>query len=394
MLSQDGWSWSLGILRILCILIVVIAQSDYLLRRRSQLFQLITGTLLVTLLTCFNRDIIIIFYVFFEARALIVFLFILGFGYQPERTTARIFLLLFTVASSLPLFALLLIFWREIGISCFGTAWLASRWSGPSSIFRIALTIGFIVKFPLYFFHIWLPKAHVEASSGGSIILAGVLLKLGRYGLVRVSPLITIRTLTNFTSYFALLGGAIVRCLCIRLVDLKVLVAYSSVAHISLVIARILSQTSVGTVGALSMSVAHGLASSGLFFGVGVIFRVSGSRLFFFNRGVIVWAPWFVIFWFVLAAFNIGVPPTFNFWAEIFIILGTLSIFPGAWGPLRICLFLAVVFRIIMFLNSYTQKPAFEYRHSCKMPAHTLLILSSHFLLLIYALALITLIFK
>jgi len=336
----------------------------------------------------------LVFYIFFEARALIVFLYILGFGYQPERATASLFLLLFTVASSLPLFILLLLLWKLLGASHFSHVWISFSAQRPLSLFRIMVTIGFIVKFPLYFFHIWLPKAHVEASSGGSIILAGVLLKLGGYGLIRVSPLLSLNDFSNFIAYFSLIGGAVVRCLCIRLVDIKVLVAYSSVAHISLVISGLLRQTPIGSAGALSMCVAHGLASSALFFGVGVLFRYSGSRLFFFNRGVMLWAPWFVFFWFLFAAFNIGVPPTYNFWAEIIILLATLRAYPWAGVPLSLCLFLAVVFRIILFLNSYAQKTSLEVYHARLVRPRTLLIFQGHMLLLIIAPGIIWLMFK
>jgi NADH:ubiquinone oxidoreductase subunit 4 (subunit M) len=122
-------------------------------------------------------------------------------------------------------------------------------------------------------------------------VLAGVLLKLGAYGLYRVTPLLSASGSCAGVLIFSLVGGAVISSLCVRLIDLKVLVAYSSVAHISLVITSLLSQRTLGTSGALAISLAHGIASSALFFGVGVLYAARGSRLFFFNARVILWSP-------------------------------------------------------------------------------------------------------
>lgn len=379
-MGPDSWTWALSILSILRILLVKEAQTLLSL-------PVITGLrlLVLSLLACFNFNHIFIFYLFFELRALIVFFFILGFGYQPERTIARMFLIMFTILSSLPLFIMILILWREFGLIQF-TEIIIQRINSTSvsRLFLLMLILGFLVKFPIYFFHIWLPKAHVEASAGGSIILAGVLLKLGSYGLFRVLPLLYTSNLISFIFFFSLIGGRLIRILCIRLTDLKLLIAYSSVAHISLVIRSILRITRIGNRGALFIRLAHGITSSALFYGVGLLYNFSGSRIFFFNRRALSWGPWLAFFWFIFRAFNIGTPPTFNFWAEILMLFTVINYSWLRTLPVGIMLFCAVLFRIILYTNLHAQKLRYEARHNLLISSKTLIVFTIHLVILVY----------
>ncbi len=149
--------------------------------------------------------------------------------------------MMYTVTASLPLLILLTKF-HTLGLPAII---ILSLFSSPLLISLkkyviLAALAAFLVKFPLFFFHLWLPEAHVEAPVAGSIILAALLLKLGAYGIVRLSPTISRESIRgNYILAISLLGGAYVSLLCLRQKDSKVLIAYSSVSHIALVIARL-----------------------------------------------------------------------------------------------------------------------------------------------------------
>jgi NADH-ubiquinone oxidoreductase chain 4 len=182
--------------------------------------------------------------------------------------------------------------------------------------------LGFLIKLPIYPFHLWLPKAHVEAPVAGSILLAGVVLKLGGYGLLRL--IIVIQINLRRVSYVSLLtvslaGGLYAGLACVRQADLKCLVAYSSVAHISLVLLGVLSNTVLGVVGAVVIMVGHGLCSSGLFRYVNSIYKIRHSRLLVINKGGLVICPRLALICFLLRSSNIAAPPSLNLLGEILI---------------------------------------------------------------------------
>lgn len=273
--------------------------------------------LLMRLVLTFSTIRIIIFYFFFEWSLIPIFFIIIGWGYQPERLKARLALFFYTLFASLPLLISII---------------LAVSWSDTIKIriiFRVETSkflwlisvLAFLVKFPIYLVHLWLPKAHVEAPVSGSIILAGVLLKLGGYGILRLVRITNVNIFICQTFSLVLVGAGILRILCVVQRDIKVVIAYSSVVHIALVIAGVLRLTKWGFEGTIIIILAHGVCSSGIFAAANLIYERSHSRSFFFNHGLLNNRRIFRIFWFILIVANFGGPFTYNLLGEVVLIL-------------------------------------------------------------------------
>jgi NADH-ubiquinone oxidoreductase chain 4 len=185
---------------------------------------------------------------------------------------------------------------------------------------------GFGVKLPIWPFYGWLPKAHVEAPVGGSIILAALKQKLGGYGIIRILIYINYSNLILFIIIFSLLGGRLLRIVCLINRDIKVIIAYSSVIHISLIIINLLSKNFWRINGTIIIILAHGLCSSGIFSCANIIYERSHSRRIILNKAKLNLFPIISRFWFLLCIANFGGPFTYNLLGEILLIINLNSI--------------------------------------------------------------------
>lgn len=343
--SYDLLRKSLVLLSIWLIMLMIIAQKRV---NYKKLLLINMIVLLVRLVFTFNTTNIIIFYFFFEWSLIPIFFIIIGWGYQPERLKASLSLFFYTLFASLPLLISIVII---------------INWSGSVKL-RIIITQGmpnflwtitvlaFLVKFPIYFVHLWLPKAHVEAPVSGSIILAGVLLKLGGYGIIRLIRVTNIRIISSQIIALALIGGGILGVLCIVQRDIKVVIAYSSVVHIALVIAGRLRLTKWGFEGVLIIVLAHGVCSSGIFAAANMIYERRHSRRFFFNSGLLNRRAIFRIAWFVLIVANFGGPFTYNLLGEILLILNLSSLTINSLSVILFLSFFSAAYRLILYRST------------------------------------------
>jgi NADH-ubiquinone oxidoreductase chain 4 len=276
---------------------------------------------------------------------------ILGWGYQPERIKASMYILFYTITASLPLLMVLLFIGQDLGRTEFGL--LNLREFKVQPLMRIILVGAFIVKFPLYLTHLWLPKAHVEAPVAGSIVLAGVLLKLGGYGLIIMAPIILdIKIAAEVFIRISLIGGASLAVIVLRLIDLKVAIAYSSVVHIAIIIAVRMGVRPLGLVGGVWILLAHGFTSSGMFRGANIIYERSHSRRLVANKGILSGMSFFSALWFTIAVLNFAGPFTLNLFREILIIqrLLKLSLLVGA--PMASLCFFSAAYNLNIYASS------------------------------------------
>lgn len=313
----DLLSYGIILLRIWIIALIYIAREKTVKTNNFLLvFTFLILFLLLALVLTFRTLNLFIFYLFFEIRLIPTLFLILGWGYQPERLQAGFYLLFYTLFGSLPLLICIL----YIYINNNRLFYIIFNNLNINYLYLyIGLVFAFLVKIPIFMVHLWLPKAHVEAPIAGSIILAGVLLKLGGYGLIRVFRIIqSIGLKINLLWVrIRLFGGILIRLICFYQTDIKSLIAYSSVAHIRIVIAGIITMSFWGISGSYLLMISHGLCSSGLFCLANIVYERVGRRRIIINKGLINFMPRIALWWFLLRACNMAAPPSINLLREI-----------------------------------------------------------------------------
>nr|AOY39872.1 NADH dehydrogenase subunit 4 [Hypothenemus sp. BMNH 1039866] len=316
----------------------------------NDIFIYVVLFLLMSLFITFSSLNLLVFYLFFEISLVPVFILIVGWGNQPERLMAGMYLFFYTLLASLPM--LVGLFYLKNLINTFDFYFLSDV---GTFFLYLCINMVFFVKIPLFVIHLWLPKAHVEAPISGSMILAGIMLKLGGYGLLRFMKMfVSVGLSLNFIFIvISMVGAVIISLVCLRQSDLKMLIAYSSVSHMGMAVAGILTLNVWGFWGSLLMMVAHGLSSSGLFCLANISYERTHSRSFFLNKGLLQIMPSMSLWWFLLCTSNMAAPPSLNLMSEIILMV---SVFLYSKVFMVILFFLGFYGAVYsLFLYSFTQ---------------------------------------
>nr|YP_010586417.1 NADH dehydrogenase subunit 4 [Nyctiophylax orbicularis]UZZ44205.1 NADH dehydrogenase subunit 4 [Nyctiophylax orbicularis] len=310
--SLDIYSFGLIFLMIwICSLNMMISINYY---SFNMIYLLNNFILILILLMMFSVMNLFYFYLLFESSLIPILLMIIGWGNQVDRIQAGIYLLFYTMLFSIPM--LICIMKIKMIMNTFYMIFILNL---NDFMVYLLLILSFLVKMPMYFIHLWLLKAHTEAPLGGSMILAGILLKMGGYGIIRVMKfMINISLNLNILwMVISILGGVYVSIMCMIQMDMKLLIACSSIVHMSLVIGGLMTMSFWGMFGAYILMIGHGLSSSGLFILVNYYYELLLSRSLMISKGMLTLFPILTLWWFLMLSSNMASPPTLNLLGEI-----------------------------------------------------------------------------
>jgi len=291
---------------------------------RSKDFILLLILLEFLLINVFASLNLVFFYIFFESVLIPMFLIIGIWGSRERKVHAAYQFFIYTFIGSIFMLLSIFIIYLHVGSTNLLVIMESSFTENRQLILWLAFFIAFCVKVPVVPFHIWLPEAHVEAPTSGSILLAGILLKLGTYGFLRflilLFPYATIYYAPMALTFFliSIIYGSFST---IRQIDLKKVIAYSSIVHMNFALLGLFTHSLEGLQGSLFLMLSHGIISGALFFCVGVLYDRYHTRIIFYYGGLIYYMPLFSIYFFIFILSNMGFPGTSGFIGEYLVLI-------------------------------------------------------------------------
>ena len=321
--SCDSISLILMLLTSCLILFCLIISIDL---SKFKLFALCFFIIELFLLIVWTTNDLFIFYTFFESVLIPMFIIITFWGSRERKIKAAYLFFMYTVIGSiLMLFAIIYVY-IVTGTSNILLLQICSKIEFSEQLFLwFAFFLGFAVKIPMVPFHLWLPEAHVEAPTAGSVLLAGILLKLGSYGMLKfLNPIFTDAGIffTPVVHMLSLFGVIYASLTALRQNDLKRIIAYASIAHMNLIVIAIFSISVYALEGSLFQMVSHGLVSSLLFLMIGILYDRSGTRVVIQFSGLASIMPVFATFFLFATISNMAFPGTSSFAGELFMLAG------------------------------------------------------------------------
>lgn len=283
---------------------------------------------------------LLFFYIFFESVLIPMFLIVGVWGSRERKILAAYYFFLYTLFGSVVMLIATLYILEQVGTTDYEVLLTLSFSEVEQKFLWFAFFLSFASKVPMVPVHLWLPEAHVEAPTAGSVILAGVLLKLGTYGFIRFSlPLFPQASFffAPLVYTIAAIGIVYTSFTAIRQTDFKRIIAYTSIAHMNLVMLGIFSFNNVGIEGAIFQSLSHGFVASALFLLIGVVYDRYRTRLVQYYGGLASTMPIYVFLFLFFTLANMGLPGTSSFIGEFLILAGSFKVntsvtFLGATG--------------------------------------------------------------
>lgn len=327
----DGISLSLIVLTTFLIPLCLLSSWDLIRLRDYPLFISCMFAIEFFLLLAFSSLDLFLFYVSFESVLIPMFLIVGIYGSRERKMRASYFFFLYTLIGSLFFLITLAIILFETGTTNY--IYLSHCvFSVPmQKLFWLGFFLSFAVKVPMIPFHIWLPEAHVEAPTVGSMILAGLLLKLGTYGFLRFSLVLFPQANIYFSPVVFVLGSLSIIFASLsaaRQSDIKRIIAYSSIAHMNLVVIGIFTMNIDALNGTMVQMISHGFVSCALFFLIGIIYHRYHTRLIYYYSGLNHYMPIFIFFFLIFTLANISLPGTSSFVGEFLLFIGIFDYSP------------------------------------------------------------------
>jgi len=314
---------------LLCAFIIIFCFLLYwYLKYQNTFFSFLLFFSLWLLMNIFASLDLFFFFIFFEGIVIPMFFIIGIWGSRKRKIYASYLFFIYTLLGSIFVLFVILSFYFNKGSSSFEYIINSYFFSNRHLILLIFLFLGFGVKIPIMPLHLWLPEAHVEAPTPGSIILASILLKLGSYAMIRLLIVLFFNIsvdLIFIILILSLFGFSYASMIALNQIDIKKIIAYSSIAHMNFSLLGFFSETLIGLAGLYFLMFGHAITSGALFLSIGILYDRYKTRLIFYYSSLVLFMPIFSIFMFFLILSNFGFPGTINFVGEFLILVGAFK---------------------------------------------------------------------